>query len=74
MQEASLAMASLKGLKLERRSRRTILLQLVDALGRRRVKELMSRATPAKVDVKRSDAYELLKWLDRSEGKPRSRT
>jgi TfuA protein len=62
-QEASRAIVSLKELELEKRNRRTILLVLAGALGRHRVKELIRRVTSAEVDVKRSDAYELLRGL-----------
>jgi hypothetical protein len=63
VQEASRAIASLKELGLERRTRRMILLHLAGALGRHRVKQLIRRITPAEVDVKRRDAYELLRGL-----------
>jgi hypothetical protein len=66
--EAEHAMTSLKELELEKRDRRRILLRLVDALGRHRVKRLLRRVPPAKVDVKRRDAYELLRGLARLKG------
>src|SRR5690349_18410950 len=59
----SRAIASLKELDLRKRNRRMILRHLADVLGRHRVKELMKRITPAEIDVKRSDAYELLRGL-----------
>jgi hypothetical protein len=65
VQEASRGMSSLKELKLEKRDRRTILLRLAGVLGRDRVKGLLTRITPAEVDIKRSDAYELLRGLAR---------
>jgi hypothetical protein len=66
--EAEHAMASLKELEFEKRDRRRILLRLADALGRHRVKKLRRRVPPAKVDVKRRDAYELLRGLVRLKG------
>ena len=67
--EAAHAMTSLKELELEKRDHRRILLRLADALGRHRVKGLLRRVPPAGVDVKRRDAYELLRGLARLEGK-----
>jgi hypothetical protein len=66
--EAEHAMTSLKELEFEKRDRRRILLCLADALGRHRVKKLLRRVPPAKVDVKRRDAYELLRGLGRLKG------
>jgi len=67
--EAAHVMTSLKELELEKRDRRRILLRLIDSLGRYRVKELLRRVPPAGGDIKRRDAYELLRRLARLEGK-----
>jgi TfuA protein len=61
--EADHAMASLKQLSLGKRNRRSIILHLASLLGRERVKEMLRLVRPAEVDVKRSDAYELLRML-----------
>jgi TfuA protein len=67
--EAAHAMTSLKELELEERDRRRILLRLADALGRHRVTKLLRRVPPVEADVKRSDAYELLRGLAPLNGK-----
>jgi hypothetical protein len=59
-EEADHAMASLKQLSIGKRDHRSIVLHLASLLGRERVKEMLSLVRPAEVDVKRSDAYELL--------------
>jgi hypothetical protein len=61
--EAAYAMTSLKELKLEKRDSRTILLRLAGLLGRSRSKELLRGLRMVAVDVKRSDAFELLRTL-----------
>jgi hypothetical protein len=61
--EAAYAMTSLKELVLEKRDRRTILLHLADVLGRGRAKELLRGPRTATIDVKRNDAFELLRSL-----------
>lgn len=63
--EAAYAMTSLKELELEKRDRRTILLRLAGLIGRSRAKELLRTLRVAAVDVKRSDAFELLRTLGR---------
>jgi TfuA protein len=62
-EEADHAMASLKQLNLGKRDRRSMILHLASLLGRERVKEMLRLVRPAEVDVKRSDAYELLRML-----------
>jgi hypothetical protein len=61
--EADHAMASLKQLSLGKRDRRSIILHLASLLGRERVKEMLRLVRPAEADVKRNDAYELLRIL-----------
>ena len=61
--EAEHAMASLKQLNIGRRDRRSILLHLVGLLGRERVRKMLKLVRPAEDDVKKSDAYELLRIL-----------
>ena len=56
-------MASLKQLNIGRRDRRSILLHLVGLLGRERVRKMLKLVRPAEDDVKKSDAYELLRIL-----------
>jgi hypothetical protein len=60
-EEADHAMASLKQLNLGKRDRRSMILHLASLLGRERVKEMLGLVRPAESDVKRSDAYELLR-------------
>ena len=60
-EEADHAMASLKQLSLGKRDRRSMILHLASLLGRERVKEMLRLVRPAESDVKRSDAYELLR-------------
>ena len=60
-EEADHAMASLKQLSLGKRDRRSMILHLASLLGRERVKEMLRLVRPAEPDVKRSDAYELLR-------------
>ena len=62
-EEADHAMASLKQLSLGKRDRRTMILHLASLLGRKRVKEMLRLVRPAESNVKRSDAYELLRIL-----------
>ena len=60
-EEADHAMASLKQLSLGKRDRRSMILHFASLLGRERVKEMLRLVRPAESDVKRSDAYELLR-------------
>jgi hypothetical protein len=63
--EAADAMTSLKELDLEERDPRGIMLRLAGVLGRSRAKELLRRLKMAAVDVKRNDAYQLLRSVAR---------
>jgi hypothetical protein len=63
--EAADAMTSLKELDLEERDRRGILLRLAGLLGQGRAKELLRRLEMVAVDVKRNDAYQLLRRVAR---------
>jgi len=62
-EEAEHAMASLKQLSIGRRDRRSIVLHLVGLLGRERVRKMLKLVRPAEDDVKKGDAYELLRIL-----------
>jgi hypothetical protein len=62
-EETNHAMASLKRWRLERRSRRAIILHLAQLFGEKRARSLLRLIMPAKTDVKRNDAYELLRSL-----------
>ncbi|WOH53279.1 TfuA-like protein [Bradyrhizobium sp. sBnM-33] len=61
--EADHAMASLKQLSIGKRDRRNIVLHLAGLLGRERVRKMLKLVRPAEDDVKKSDAYELLRTL-----------
>ncbi|MEH2520982.1 hypothetical protein V1279_006555 [Bradyrhizobium sp. AZCC 1610] len=62
-EEAHHAMVSLKQLSIGKRDRRTIVLRLSALLGRDRVRKMLRLVRPAGDDVKKSDAYELLRIL-----------
>jgi hypothetical protein len=62
-EEADHAMASLKQLSIGKRDRRSIVLHLAGLLGRERVRKMLRLVRPAEDDVKKSDAYELLRIL-----------
>lgn len=62
-EEAEHAMASLKQLSIGKRDRRSIVLHLAGLLGRERVRKMLKLVRPAEDDVKKSDAYELLRIL-----------
>ena len=64
-EEADHAMASLKQLSIGKRDRRSIVLHLAGLLGRERVRKMLKLVRPAEHDVKKSDAYELLRILAR---------
>jgi len=65
-EEADHAMASLKQLSIGKRDRRSIVLHLAGLLGRERVRKMLKLVRPAEEDdVKKSDAYELLRILAR---------
>ena len=64
-EEADHAMASLKQLSIGKRDRRSIVLHLAGLLGRERVRKMLKLVRPAEDDVKKSDAYELLRILAR---------
>ena len=62
--EANDVMTSIRQLSLAERDRRNILLHLTRVLGRERVKQTLKFVSPAEVDVKRSDAKQLLCFLN----------
>ena len=62
-EEADHAMASLKQLSIGKRDRRSIVLHLAGLLGRERVRKMLKLVRSAEDDVKKSDAYELLRIL-----------
>ena len=64
-EEADHAMASLKQLSIGKRDRRSIVRHLAGLLGRERVRKMLKLVRPAEDDVKKSDAYELLRILAR---------
>ena len=65
-EEADHAMASLKQLSIGKRDRRSIVLHLAGLLGRERMRKMLKLVRPAEEDdVKKSDAYELLRILAR---------
>lgn len=64
-EEADHAMASLKQLSIGKRDRRSIVRHLAGLLGRERVRKMSKLVRPAEDDVKKSDAYELLRILAR---------
>jgi hypothetical protein len=65
-EEAAGAIISLKQLDLAKRDHQSILLRLSSLFGPQRVKEALRLVTPKEVDVKRRDAYKLLRGLANS--------